>query len=129
YYYAVWSVHGRNLRTKSIIPLFEPPKNFTPEALRFIKRMGYDIKTFTTALVNMATNGYLTIKNNAGECTLTKTSDANITLPIEEQSIADEIFNKNSSITLIESNRDDIVNAKNGLKSKLKNLYQDKYFV
>ena len=60
YYLSVWLRVGRDPAKGTIIPLFEPPKGFSPAAIRFLMRMGFDAKTFAAAVLDMAVKGYLT---------------------------------------------------------------------
>lgn len=129
HYYIAWYKHGRNLSSKTIIPLFEPPTNITPEAMRFIMHMGYDKKTFTTAIVNMATSGYLIIENSNDEFTLTKNPSYTFTLPAEEERIAEVLFCETTSIELKQKNNTSIRDAEDKFKSTLKKNYEDKYFI
>jgi len=61
YYMSAWLRVGRDPPQGTIIPLYHPPTNLSPAAVRFIRRMGYDRKAFTAALVDMAVKGYIKI--------------------------------------------------------------------
>lgn len=129
YYYFIWYRKGRDLRNNSIIPLFEPPQNLSPEAMRFIRRMGFDMKTFTAAIVNMATTGYLNIKNEEKEFTLTKNKISEIELPLEEREIADNLFASRDSIKLSKENYTTLSETKRKFKFVLNDTYQKRYFI
>ena len=60
--FSVWLRVGRDPAKGTIIPLFEPPKGFSPAAVRFLMRMGFDAKTFAAAVLDMAVKGYLPSK-------------------------------------------------------------------
>ncbi len=72
YYLLVWSRHGKDPPQGTVIPLFEPPNKLSPAAVRFIMNMGFDQKVFTSAVINMAVKGYLTIQEKEGQYTLKK---------------------------------------------------------
>lgn len=80
-----WFLVGRDPTSGIIIPRFEPPVGFSPAALRFIRRMGYDNKTFATAIINAAVKGYITITEikgsfiSAGKYSITQTQNIGIT--------------------------------------------------
>ena len=97
--------------------------------MRFVIRMGYDMKTFTAAIVNMATAGYLTIENNKDEFTLKKNKKTNVTLPQEEAQIAAVLFENNDSIALAQKNHTVIKDAQSKFKFILKENFKNKYFV
>src|SRR5207248_11797067 len=72
YYLAVWWKVGKDPARDTIMPLYEPPTGVSPAAMRYIVRMGFDDKTFTAAILNMAVNGFLSIKEKDGVYTLVR---------------------------------------------------------
>ena len=92
YYLWVWFKIGRDPAKGPIIPLFSPPKGFTPAAVRFVTRMGFDHKSFASAVVNMAVKGFLVIRENDDEFTLSKTGTHGPLLSIGERMIAKNLF-------------------------------------
>ncbi|MCX6349132.1 MAG: DUF2207 domain-containing protein, partial [Candidatus Aureabacteria bacterium] len=60
YYLVVWVMAGRDPAQGTIIPLFSPPENLSPAAVRFIGRMGFDNKALASAVIDMAVKGILT---------------------------------------------------------------------
>ena len=65
YYFAVWSMVGRDPRRGSIVPLYEPPDNISPAAMRYLERMDFDNQAFTASIIDLAAKGYLTIDRDA----------------------------------------------------------------
>jgi len=61
YYLTAWRRYGKDPATGPIIPRFEPPKDLSPAAVRFIWLMSFDRKAYSAALVSMAVKGYLSI--------------------------------------------------------------------
>jgi uncharacterized membrane protein YgcG len=93
YYLLVWYSYGQDPPRGTIIPLFNPPQNLSPASLRFIARTGYDDKTFTAAMINMAVKGYLTIEEKNNGFTLKKTGLARDgDLSPEERAAAGKLF-------------------------------------
>lgn len=70
YYVIVWLLVGRGPAKSSIMPIYEPPAGMSPAAMRYLVRMGFDDKTFTAAILDMAVKGYLSIKQKSGIYTL-----------------------------------------------------------
>jgi uncharacterized membrane protein YgcG len=129
YYIIVWLIAGRDPARGTIIPLYNPPENLSPAAMRFIKRMGYDIKAFTAAIINMAVKDYLTIKDDNNEYTLHRgKADLNI-LTAEEKKIAKKLLGNKKKIVLKNKNHTEIRNAINSIKKTLNMNYEKVYFV
>lgn len=129
YYVRVWYVHGRDLRKKTIIPLFEPPANITPELMRYIDNMGSDDAGFNTAIINMATQGYLSVINTNNKLTLTKTNKPTAQLPKEELAIYDVLFASNETIVISKANSSKLTKAQSRFEKAINKLYRKDYFV
>ncbi len=130
YYLLVWRAVGRDPETGIIMPLYTPPKNYSPAAMRFIRRMGYDDKTFTAAIVNLAVKGYLKIKESSGGIfTLEKSGNQNGKLAMGEGAIASALFGSGAgSVTLKQVNHAKIGKALKVHKRSLKGDYEKVYF-
>jgi uncharacterized membrane protein YgcG len=76
FYGLAWRAVGRDPQMGVIFPHYEPPEGYSPASMRFIRRMGYDHKTFATALVNLAVKGHVNIEENDGEYTIEKQDNA-----------------------------------------------------
>ncbi len=61
WYAVAWTRAGRDPAAGPLVPRYEPPKGHSPAAVRFLRRMGYDSKTFTAALLNLAVRGQVTL--------------------------------------------------------------------
>jgi len=132
FYLVSWWHHGRDPKRGTIIPLFAPPSNLSPEAMRYIHRMTYDRKAFAAALINMAVKGFLTIAEDGGTYTLTRTgkSEVQCTLSGSEIAMADALFSgPNDSIVLKQANHSKVQRAIAGLKAKLKSECEKNYFI
>lgn len=130
YYLLVWRRYGRDLPVGIIIPLYYPEKGYSPAAMRFIRRRGYDHKAFATALINMAVKGLIEIDESNDEFTINKKSDAtNVELAAGEKTILKKLFGtSSSSIKLENSNHSKISSAIKAHKNSLKRDYEKKYF-
>jgi uncharacterized membrane protein YgcG len=131
YYMVTWWTHGRDPRRGVVIPLFAPPKDFSPAAVRFVHRMSYDRKAYSASLVDMAVKGYLKIGEHGGTYTLTRTgkSEGAAGLSHGESAIADRLFPYgDGSIELKQENHSRVSGSITALQSSLKNEYERVYF-
>ncbi len=131
YYFITWWRFGRDPQRGPIVPLFAPPRNFSPAAVRDVHRMGYDRKSFAASLIDMAVKGYLTITENDGEYTLKRTGKSEVEAGLDngEKAIASAFFSGSNKIVLKNTNHTAVSNAINGLRTALKNEYEKAYFV
>ena len=131
YFFIAWYTHGRDPKRGVIIPLFAPPQNFSPAAVRFVHRMAYDRKSYAASLVDMAVKGYLKIAESHGTYTLTRTGtgEEDAGLAQTESAIAKELFSSKKSIELKQDNHSKISASITALKTALKNEYERSYFV
>jgi len=128
YYLWIWFKIGRDPAEGTIIPLFSPPKGFTPGAVRFVTRMGFDHKAFASAVVDMAVKGFLNIEKDGDKYTLSKTKANGHLLSMGERMVAKNLFKGKNSITLETANHTKIGKALNAFKKSLKIDFEKKYF-
>lgn len=157
YYFLAWLFFGKDPQKGTIIPLYYPPKEFTPAMTRYLTEMGYDNKAFTAAIINMAVKGYLKIEEGSGkEYTLIRTDATDAGLSEEERALAKALFNsqgrfskilsglvtgfnpgiptpaaqgETGSITLKDSNYQQIQDAMREFKRVLEKKLDQSYFV
>jgi len=129
YYYLVWSAVGSHRKRGVIMPLYEPPSNFSPAATRYLVRMGYDYKVFAAAVIDMAVRGFLTIKEQAGSYTLYRTNADNRVLSSDEKQIAAALFDGRNEIWLHNENQVTVSSAIKDLNTWLKTAEQKTYFL
>ncbi len=128
YYLVVWSRVGRDPEAGVIIPLFEPPKGFSPAATRFLMRMGFDDKAFAAAVVNMAVNGALTIEENDGDFILRKGNSNIATLSAGERRAVQTLFSRTDAVEMKNTNHSIIKSARDALKDTLNRELAKIYF-
>jgi uncharacterized membrane protein len=132
YYVIIWWRVGKDPSKGLIIPLYEPPANLSPAAVRFIMEMGYDDKTFTSTIVSLAVKGYLKIEEDGKDYSLVETK-SNKPLTSDEKAVLDKLSfeSKNSRqiLELEQKNHSILQNAIKGLKNSLKNNYEMTYFL
>ena len=132
YYFFAWLKFGRDPARGVVIPLFEPPKDFSAASVRFVDRMGYDRKTFAAALVAMAVKGYLKISEHEGVYMLIRTGkkESEAGLAKTEIALARALFPSGlNTIELKNKNHATVSAAINALRSSLKRIDEGVYFV
>lgn len=92
YYLLAWVKVGRDPEAGVVIPLYQPPKGFSPASSRFIRQMGYDHKAFSAALVNLAVKGLMKIREDDDEFTLERTGQPAEELAAGEKALLKGLF-------------------------------------
>lgn len=94
YYLFSWHAVGRDPARGTIIPLFHPPKGFSPALVHYVHRMGWD-KTgwtaFTAAIFDLGVKGLVTIDNTASKLSVTSTGARDASLLPGEKLIFDHV--------------------------------------
>ena len=104
YYVMVWGMVGKDPARGTIVPLYGPPDNMSPAAMRFLERMGFDEKTFTAAIMGLAAKGYLTIEQDESKtyklARRKNATDKDSNLSPDEKSLARTLFEDGSPLVL-----------------------------
>ena len=66
YYYYAWARVGRDPRAGTVVPLFSPPEDLSPAAIRYLTRQQMDNRGFTAALVDSAIKGHVRLEEGKG---------------------------------------------------------------
>jgi len=128
YYGVVWMRVGKDPEKGVIVVRYEPPAGLSPAVIRFITNMGYDDKTFSSALIDMAVKGYVTISENDGDYTIRKKDGGKTALSFEENKAYQELFSSGSELKLEQANHTYIRAAISGVTDYLKKAYEKIYF-
>ncbi len=94
YYLYSWLRVGRDPQRGVIIPLFYPPKNFSPALVHYVWKMGWKKAgwtAFVAALVNLAVKGLIRIEKEKNKTIIYATAKRVNSLPTGEQIIYDFI--------------------------------------
>ena len=129
YYLMVWIKVGKDPPAGVIVPHYVPPNGYSPASMRFIRRIGYDHKAFATALVNLAIKGYLTIDEDDGNFTLTKTGKENVKMAPGERALVRALLRYRDTIELTQANNEIIRSAISKHKGSLARNYEKIYFL
>jgi uncharacterized membrane protein YgcG len=134
YYFVIWVHVGRDLPKGIIIPLFYPPKGYSPAATQFISYMGFGLNkgpnvAFAAALMNMAVKGVVKIIDDGGVFTMEKIVDAPITaLSKGERTIEKDLFKNNHRVEMKNKNHSVIGEAFKNFQSSVKVEFEGIYF-
>ncbi len=128
YYLIDWFRVGRDPAKGTPFPLFNPPGNLSPAAMRYIRRKGYDPKAFTAALINMAVKGCMRIDESDDVFSVHQNTSDVSELSKEEAGIHKELFAQGKQLSFLNANHTIIGKAITSLKTALGRLYQKTYF-
>jgi uncharacterized membrane protein YgcG len=128
YYLVAWWRVGRDPPRGTIIPLFHPPADFAPAAVRYVMRMGFDQKAFAAAVVDMAVKGWLTIADERGDYSVTRAEARGQPLTADERAAFSQIFSGGSALELKNTNHTRVKAAINALKAQLARDFEAIYF-
>ena len=74
YYLLAWVAVGRDPKKGVILPQFAPPAGYSPGAVRYLDRMGYDETCMAAGLLGLAAKGEVAIKKSIGTYTVRRRS-------------------------------------------------------
>lgn len=126
YYLSIWFRVGRDPARGTIIPRFEPPQGFSPAAVRFLMRMGFDNRAFAAAVLDMAVRGFLRIKETDGSFVLEKKGAAS--LPEDEEGLGRSLFHGRSALSISQTYQATLATARDALKNTLAKMIDKIYF-
>lgn len=126
YYLMVWRRVGRDPQRGTIIPRFAPPPGFSPAAVRFLMRLGFDAKTFAAAVLDMAVKGYYRIREADGVFVLEKQGRGDLSR--EEEQLGRDLFAASQSLIIGQAQQPTIATAQKNLKHSLERMLTTIYF-
>jgi hypothetical protein len=130
YYFMTWFMVGRDPKRGTIIPLYEPPKGFSPAAVRYLGRMGFDNRTLTAAILGLASKGKLTIREYLPKTyTLLNTEAGLSSLTHEEIGLYCKLFTDGESLALKKESYETLQDATKELKNRLEQTEERIYFL
>lgn len=130
YYLPVWHHFGRDPEKGPTVTRYEPPRDLSPASLRYIRKMSYDDKAMTAAIINLAVKGYLRIEKSGKEHTLQRQHPAGNRAPLAagEKSLLSALFSDGPDIVLDNKNHKVLGRARSLHRASLKRDYANRYF-
>ena len=128
YLYAVWSRYGKDPEPGVIFAHYEPPDGYSPASARYISNMRYDPKALSSAVINLAVKGYISIINDDDDYSLIKESSKE-KLARGEAALLGALFSESSVLELDDENHAIIGKARTVHRKSLKRDYRNIYFV
>ena len=119
YFLTAWLFVGRDPATGVIVPLYQPPENLSPAACRFISQMGYDKECFSVALLSLATQQTLDIRENKQIYTLEKKATPTSSASDGEKQIFDCLLHGRDSLAIERKHHQIFSSAINALRKSL----------
>ena len=123
YYVMIWSMVGKDPAPGTIVPLYEPPDNMSPSAMRFLERMGFDEKAFTAGIMGLAAKGYLIIEQDESKTyklvRRKNATDKDSNLSADEKSLARTLFEDGSPLVLKNKNHEVLTRAQKDVETNL----------
>ncbi len=130
YYLAAWVMVGRDPDRGVVIPLFEPPPDLCPAAVRYVWRMGFDAACFVAACVSMAVKGFLHIEDDGGDYRFARRDDGDASgLSVPEQRAGELLFRGGSPVPVAREYWQDFQGARNAVKKALEREYKNRLFL
>lgn len=123
YYLLVWLKVAHSPKAGTIMVRYEPPKSLSPPAMRYLKHRSYDDRVFTSAIVDLAVQRQLSIKQDQKQAyTLTRVNGPAPQLPPEEANLLQNLFQVGESLMIDGTYTGAIGTATATLKSDLKKI-------
>jgi uncharacterized membrane protein YgcG len=133
YYFVAWFLVGREPRRGVIIPRYAPPENFSPAAVRYLYRMGYDDRVFAATVLNLAVKGVIRIRQGKARFlkkvfTLVPAEKSTAPLSPEDEIIRSELVGDGTPLTLQQENCGTLQAARKKLTDQLAQSQKGIYF-
>ena len=130
YLVTAWRRIGVDPEPGVIFPRYEPPEGYSPASLRYVAEMGYDRRTFTAAVLNLAVKGFVTIEEDDGDYALVRTPKSNDgSLAPGEAVLLSRLFADGHRVALENENHSIVGGAMTAHEKTLKRDYYQRYFV
>ncbi len=129
YYMIVWAAVGKDPRAGTIVPLYGPPKGFSPAAVRYLVRMGFDNKAYAAALIDLAVKGAVTLGESGGEYVVRRKDLAAPNLTVDEQALFSKMLGARMECALKDTNHEIVSGSRKAMRGKLALFLEKTYFV
>ena len=134
FYILIYYKTRSRIKYGTIIPLFHPPHDLDPGAMRYIIKMGYDSKSLAATIVHIAVRGFLFIEHipsrwfTGKSYTLRQRTDGDREKTELEQHLLHACFIKSNICELSRNNQIVVQTMSNIIKSHYEHTYAIDYF-
>ncbi|HVM21975.1 MAG TPA: DUF2207 domain-containing protein, partial [Sphingomicrobium sp.] len=133
FYLFAWRHVGRDPPAGTVVPIFAPPDELSPAAMRFVTRMGADNRTFAAALVDMGVRGHVRIVEEDGgwfgkDKRRIERRASTAPLPRDEEAALRALCETGESVLMEQKNHAKFSSAKKHLVDVLKDQYEGRLF-
>ncbi|HKY96519.1 MAG TPA: DUF2207 domain-containing protein [Gemmatimonadaceae bacterium] len=133
YMYRAWCKVGRDPHKGIIIARYEPRDGHTPAGLRYLEKMGYDMRCFTGDVLSLAVAGKLRISEEKklfkNEWSLEKIdTEQPFAISNAQTALYHTIFRSGDRLVLKNTNASTMQAARDAHKMSLDRMYQPEYF-
>src|SRR5262249_31545251 len=119
YYAYAWQRAGRDPARGTIVPLFGPPNNLSAAAVRYVRRMGFDDRVFTAAVLDLAVHGHLKLTEDQKVMSVERQAGGK-QMPGPEVAAEGKLFPGDATnLRLIQDNHKFLAHAKEALSDQL----------
>ncbi|MEO8547827.1 MAG: DUF2207 domain-containing protein, partial [Sphingomicrobium sp.] len=134
FYYIAWQRAGRNPRPGTVVPIFAPPDDLSPAAMRYVWKMGSDNRGFAAALVDMGVRGHVRMVEEDGgwlakDRTRLERTVGPAPLPDEEEAALHKLIGPGESIVMEQKNHVEFAAAKKALDDAFTKRFDGKLFL
>ncbi|HXG80686.1 MAG TPA: DUF2207 domain-containing protein [Sphingomicrobium sp.] len=136
YLFYAWRKAGRDPRPGTVVPLFSPPDDLSPAAVRYIVEQKLDNRAFAAALVDAAVKGHVRlVEEDGGWFSRNKRRIERFvygeTQPLAEpeQRSLNALVGPNESLAMEQENHATFAAAKKALSEDFKRAYEGKLFL
>jgi hypothetical protein len=128
YYAYAWFRVGRDPQRGTVVPLFGPPEGMSAAAVRYVRRMGFDNRAYTAAMLELAVGGHLKIVELAKRKMRIDHLDRGRPVGRAEQAMESRLFAGTKSLALDDDNYKTLREARTALDETLSASYAGKLF-
>jgi len=107
----------------------EPPNGYSPAALGFIQKRGYEQRQLSAALVSMALKGAVRIEEQDSEWTIHDTRTTSVELSPEEEKLYEGLLAGRAKITLSRSHHAKLATAIKHFRKSMERRLERDYFL
>jgi uncharacterized membrane protein YgcG len=134
YYARTWLRIGRDPRKGTIVPLFSPPDDLSPTALRYILKRRFDDRAVAATLVALGVKGKVRLVEEDGgffgsdKKRIDKVDEDTTGLPQEEARLFHGLFIAEDSVALEQKNHSLFSSARDDAEEALKAQFGERYY-